>query len=327
MRAAVVGVGYLGRYHAQKYAALPDVDLVAVADIRPERARRVGREVGAAPYPHHREIVGKVDVASVAVPTTDHFEVARELLEHGIHVLVEKPICATLEEAESLVDTAQRHGAVLQVGHLERFNPAVQAMRGKLNSPLFWECHRIGPYPGRGGDVDVVMDLMIHDIDLLLDFMNDELTAVDAVGVPVLTAKYDIVNARLRFATGCVANLTASRVSAKSMRKLRVFQPDAYLSVDCGKGEVVEFKRLPPGEREELPRIVTERLEVEERDVLLDEITAFVESARYLRPPLVDGAAGMRCLEIALRVIRGVEESFPEGFWERFAGDRSDVRQ
>jgi predicted dehydrogenase len=320
VRAAVVGVGHLGRYHALKYRDLPDVDLVGVADVRPDRAEAVAREVGTEPFHHFRELVGRVDVVTVAVPTTEHHEVARGLLESGIHVLVEKPIAATLEEAEDLVDAARRAGALLQVGHLERFNPTIQALRSRLRDPLFLECHRISPYPGRGVDVDVVLDLMIHDIDLLLDFLDSEVVQVDAVGVPVLTPRYDIVNARFRFATGCVANVTASRVSAKSLRKIRVFQPDAYISVDCGKGEVLEYRRMPPEQGEGLPRIVAGRLDVEEKDALLEEVRSFVHAAQHGSQPLVDGRAGARCLAVALRVIRGIDEILPEGLWDRLRG-------
>jgi len=322
VRAAVVGVGHLGRYHALKYRDLPDVELVGVADVLPERARAVAEEVGAESFTHFRELLGRVDVASVAVPTTEHHGVARGLLENGIHVLVEKPIAATLEEAEDLVEIARRSGAVLQVGHLERFNPTVQALRARLRDPLFLECHRISPYPGRGVDVDVVLDLMIHDIDLLLDFVGSEVVQVDAVGVPVLTSRYDIVNARFRFSSGCVANVTASRVSAKSLRKIRVFQADAYISVDCGKGEVLEYRRMPP-ERDGLARIVAERLEVEEKDALLEEVRSFIHAARYGSEPLVTGQAGARCLAVALRVIRGIDEILPEGLRDRLRGPQA----
>ena len=320
LRAAVVGVGHLGRFHALKYRELPQVDLVAVVDVRPQRAQDVAREAGAQALVHHRELMGRVDVATVAVPTTEHCRVARDLLQGGVHVLVEKPIAATMEEAQLLVETAERQGTILQVGHLERFNPTVQALRKKLKDPLFLECHRISPYPGRGVDVDVVLDLMIHDIDLLLDFLQSEPVQVDAVGVPVLTPRYDIVNARLRFATGCVANVTASRVSAKSLRKIRVFQSDAYLSVDFGKRELMEYRRIPAERAGEGPRIHAERLQVEEKDVLLEEVRSFVEAVRHQRPPVVDARAGMRCLEVALKVIADIERNVPEEVWERLRG-------
>ena len=320
----MVGVGYLGRYHAMKYRDLPHVELVGVVDARPERAREVAREVGTDAFMDFHDLVGRVDVATVAVPTTEHHAVARDLLQHGIHVLVEKPIAATLEQAEELVETAQRQGTVLQVGHLERFNPTIQALQKRLREPLFLECHRISPYPGRGVDVDVVLDLMIHDIDLILDFLKSEVVQVDAVGVPVLTSRYDIVNARFRFATGCVANVTASRVSAKSLRKIRVFQPDAYISADCGKGEVLEYRRLPAEQEGALPRIMAERLEVEEKDSLLEEVRSFVDAVEKGRPPVVDGHAGARCLEVALRVLCGIDENMPEGLCDRLQGLGAD---
>ncbi len=317
VRAAVVGVGYLGRFHALKYRDLPNVDLVGVADVRRERAEEVARELGVEAFGDHMDLVGRVDAASVAVLTTEHHEVARALLKNGIHVLVEKPIAATMEEAQEMVDMAERQGAVLQVGHLERFNPTIQALQKKLRGPLFLECHRISPYTARGVDVDVVLDLMIHDIDLILDFLKSEVVQVHAVGVPILTSRYDIVNARFRFATGCVANVTASRVSAKSLRKIRVFQPDAYISVDCGKGEVMEYRKLPAEHPGGVPRIVADRLEVDEKDSLMEEIRSFVDVVRHGGSPVVDGKMGLRCLGVALQVIRGVEETLPHGIREQ----------
>jgi predicted dehydrogenase len=325
VRAAVVGVGYLGRFHAMKYRALPDVDLVGVVDIRRDRAEQVAQELDAEAHEHHRAIIGKVDVVTVAVPTTEHHLVARQLMKEGIHVLVEKPICASLEEAEDLVDTAKRSGVILQVGHLERFNPVVQALKKRLNAPLFLECHRISPYPGRGADVDVVLDLMIHDIDLLLDFLKAEVVRVDAVGVPILTSRYDIVNARFQFAGGCVANVTASRVSAKSLRKIRVFQRDAYLSVDCNKGELLEYRKLPAEQLGQLPRIVGERLEVAESDTLLEEVRSFVDIVRGGGKAIVDGVMGMRCLEVALKVIHGIEETVPEDLLDVLRTQQEDA--
>jgi predicted dehydrogenase len=325
VRAVVVGVGYLGRYHAMKYKALSNVDLIGVVDVRPERARSVAEELGTEAFAHHGDVIGRVDVATVAVPTTAHHRVARDLLTHGIHVMVEKPMTATLEEAQDLVERAQRHGVLLQVGHLERFNPAIRAMRNHLKDPLFLEVHRISPYPGRGSDVDVVLDLMIHDIDLILDFLGADPVQVDAVGVPVLTRRYDIVNARFRFASGGVANVTASRISAKSLRKIRVFQPDAYFSVDCEKGEALAYRRLPTGQGGEAPKIIAERLAVEGDDPLMDEVRSFVDAVRLQRPPVVDGIMGMRCLEVAQRVVRGIEQSVPTGLLEALRGQGVDV--
>jgi predicted dehydrogenase len=319
LKAAVVGVGHLGRYHAMKYRDLPQVDLVGVVDVVPERARAVAQELGTEAFLDVDALRGRVDVATVAVPTTEHHGVTRGLLESGVHVLVEKPIAATLDEAEDLVATADRLGVLLQVGHLERFNPTIQVLQGRMKDPLFLECHRISPFPGRGVDVDVVLDLMIHDIDLLLAFLQAEVSRVDAVGVPVLTPRYDIVNARFRFSTGCVANLTASRVSAKSLRKIRVFQPDAYISADSGKGEVLEYRRLP-AEGGAGPRIVAERVDVEEKDSLLEEVRAFVDAVHQGGAPLVDGRVATRCLAVALRVICDIETNLPEGLCDRIRG-------
>jgi predicted dehydrogenase len=319
LRAAVIGVGYLGRYHALKYQALPQVDLVGVVDIQAERARKVAEQLRTRAFTDYRDLIGRIEAATVAVPTTEHHPIARELLEHGIHVLVEKPIAATIEQAEDLVDVAGRQGAILQVGHLERFNPAVQALAGRVTNPLFVESHRISPFAGRGLDVDVVLDLMIHDIDILLSTIRTDIVQLDAVGVPVLTPRYDIVNARFRFGSGCVANVTASRVSAKSMRKIRVFQHDAYLSADCTGGEVQVFRRIPAAGSSGLPQIVAEKVVVEASDPLLEEVRSFVEAVGNRKPPLVDGMQGLRCLEVAHRIIRQIEESVPERLRETLA--------
>jgi predicted dehydrogenase len=319
LRATVVGVGYWGRFHARKYRELKDVDLVGVVDCNESRAREVAKELGVCAWTHHSEVVGKVDVATVAVPTTEHHKVAVDLLRAGIHLLVEKPISRTLDEAQHMVDEAQRAGVILQVGHLERFNPAIRALKSRLDTPLFVECERISPFPGRGVDVDVVMDLMIHDIDLVLDFLGQEMIHVDAVGVPVITDKYDIVNARFRFARGTVANLTASRVSAKSLRKVRVFQPDAYMSADCGKAQVMIYRKAPGKSEGGWPSIVGERLELDNRDSLLDEVEAFLQCVKEGGTPEVDGKQAMRSLDVAIQVLSSIERNIPEEL-SRFIG-------
>ncbi len=321
LRACVVGVGYVGRYHAQKYRDMPEVDLVAVVDLRYDRALSVARELQTEAYRSLQELVHRVDIASVAVPTTSHCAVATELMDQGVHVLVEKPMASSLEEAEAMADRARSRGVVLQVGHLERFNPAIRAILPHLENPLFLECHRISPYQGRGTDVDVVLDLMIHDIDLLLYFLKAEPIQVDAVGVPVLTPQYDIVNARFRFPSGCVANVTASRVSAKSLRKIRIFQPNAYFSVDCGKGEARIYRRVRSGGSDKA-QITAESLCVGEGDSLLEEIRSFVEAVRFGRPPVVDGAAGIRSLKVALKVLEDLEETCPKGLLETLAREK-----
>ncbi len=232
MRTAVVGAGYLGRFHAQKYAALADSTLIGIADPDPRARATLAAELGGAAYAGHRELHGRVDAVSVVTPTPTHHAIAKDLLEGGVHVLVEKPMTVTIAEAEDLIGAAHRAGRVLQVGHLERFNAAVRALQPILTVPRFIESARLAPFKIRGTDVDVVLDLMIHDIDLILSIVRSPVVSVDAVGTSVFSGEIDIANARLRFASGCVANATASRVSMKTERKLRLFQDDAYVSVD-----------------------------------------------------------------------------------------------
>ena len=306
-RAAVVGVGYLGRFHAEKYAAEPGVELVAVVDKDLSRAREVADPLGCRALGDARELRGLVDCASVAVPTPLHREIGVDLLEAGIDVLVEKPIAATLEEARDLVRCAEAHGRILQVGHLERFNPAIRALDAILTQPRFFECHRLAPFVERGTDVDVVLDLMIHDLDVILSMMRSPVASVEAVGVPVITASPDIANARIRFADGAIANVTASRVSLKRERKLRIFQPDTYISLDYGEKQILICRRgeAPPGG---LTPIEVEERTVDAGDALADEIRAFVEAVRSRRPPLVSGREGLRAVELAYQILAKLEE-------------------
>src|SRR5512139_200485 len=245
VRAAVVGVGYLGALHAEKYASLPGVELVGVVDADAARAAAIGAKVGAPAIARLEDLFGRIDCASIAVPTPAHFTVASALLTNGIDVLVEKPITATLDEGRALVDLAAAHGRILQVGHLERFNPAIRALAGVITRPRFIECHRLAPFGERGTDVDVILDLMIHDLDVILSLVHDRVERVEGVGIKVLSEHIDIANARLRFANGCIANVTASRVALKRERKIRIFQADTYVSVDYGEKHVRVCRRLP----------------------------------------------------------------------------------
>jgi predicted dehydrogenase len=301
LRAAVVGVGYLGRFHAEKYAAHPGATLVGVADVDGDRARAVARELGVPAVTDHRVLLGQIDCASVAVPTQHHYAVARDLLEAGVDVLVEKPLTPSVEEGKALVELAARGARVLQVGHLERFNPAVLALEGVITQPRFIECHRLAPFNERGTDVDVVTDLMIHDLDVILSIVPSALRSVEAVGVPVLTPSVDIANARLRFANGCIANVTASRVSLKRERKLRIFQADAYLSVDYGE-QRVQICRREPGDDGQTTLTIENR-SVPEGDALESEIDAFLRAVREREAPPVSGWDGLRALEV-VQVIR-----------------------
>lgn len=306
-RAAVVGVGYLGRFHTEKWVATPGAELVAVVDTDAERARELAARFGCRALTDVRELHGLVDCASVVVPTPLHREVGVGLLEAGIDVLVEKPIAATLDEARELVRVAEACGRILQVGHLERFNPAIRALGELLTRPRFLECHRLAPFVERGTDVDVVLDLMIHDLDVILSIVPSPVAAVEAVGVPVITSSPDIANARIRFADGAIANVTASRVSLKRERKLRIFQPDTYISLDYGE------KRLRICRRGEASPGGLAPIEVEERvvqgeDALAEEIRTFLDAVRSRRPPLVSGREGLRAIELAYQILACVED-------------------
>jgi predicted dehydrogenase len=303
LRAAVIGVGYLGRFHAQKYASLEDVDLVGVVDASRERAEEVAAEVGTAAFTDYRQLLDSVDVVSIVVPTQYHYPVARECLEAGCHILLEKPITQTVEEADHLIRLAEDRGLVFQVGHLERFNPAVLALEGVLKNPLFIESHRLAPFKTRGTDVTVVLDLMIHDIDIILSMVPSAIKLVNSMGVPVLSEEVDIANARLQFENGCVANVTASRVSRDAVRKIRIFQSDAYISIDYQARKISIFRKddggVPvPG----LPNVSMEEKSFEQSDALLAEIRAFVDAVRDGTAPVVTGEDGKRALELALQI-------------------------
>jgi len=307
IRTAVIGVGYLGRFHAQKYASLPGSRLVAVVDARAEARERVAAEVGCRSVADHREILGEVDAVSIATTTPMHFPIAKDCLERGVHVLVEKPVTETPEEARVLIDLAARQGAVFQVGHLERFNSAILALEGTLGTPRFVESHRLAPFKERGTDVNVVLDLMIHDIDLIQSLVGSPIASIDAVGTSVFSAGLDIANARIRYANGCVANTTASRVSMKTERKLRLFQDDAYVSIDLQQ-KVLTVVRKPPESAAAAPgQVSIEERSYEQGDALRHEIEAFLRSIREGRPPVVSGEDGLRALETAIRITELVQ--------------------
>ena len=306
IRAAVVGVGYLGRFHAQKYAALEDCELVGVVDADPETARRVASELGTEALLDFRELLDKVDAVSVATPTPTHAEIAGALLEHGAHVLVEKPIAETVLQAQQLIDSARRHRRVLQVGHLERFNPTILAAEPLLTAPRFIECHRLAPFRERGTDVNVVLDLMIHDIDLVQMIVRSPVASLEAVGTPVFSSEIDIANARLRFESGCVANVTASRVSLKTERKMRVFRDDAYLSLDLQQKILTVIRKRPGGAAAgELP-VQIEEQSLAQGDALLAEIQAFLQAIRGEAAVVVAGEDGERALRTAIEITERV---------------------
>ena len=305
LRTAVVGVGHLGRHHARILGALEGSRLVAVVDTYPGRAEEVAAPFGARPLSDYRELIGEVDAVSIAAPTELHRELALPFLEAGVAVLVEKPMARTLAEADDMIDAAQRSGATLAVGQTERYNPAVAAVMPLVTAPRFIEVHRLGVFPDRSLDIDVVFDLMIHDLDLVGAMVRSEVVSIEAVGVPVLTPRYDIANARLRFASGCIANLTASRISRDRVRKIRFFQPDSYISIDYAAQEV-EGWRLVRGSGDR-PKIEGGQLPVQKDEPLRRELADFLGAAREKRPPLVDGRAGRAALELAARIAEKME--------------------
>jgi len=306
LNVAVIGAGHLGQHHAGKYAACPGARLVGVADVDRGRAERVAGPLGAAACADFHDLLGRVDAVSIAVPAAAHYEIAHACLSANLHVLVEKPIAVTLGEADGLVALARERGRVLQVGHVERFNPVMREMLKRVDGPLFIECHRLAPYKPRGTDVDVLLDLMIHDLDLIGALVGAPVTSIDATGVAVLTTTPDIANARLQFANGCTANVTASRVSLKVERKLRVFQPDAYFSADLGKQHLTVCRKSPAGE------IQLEQLQLA-GDALQAEIESFLDAVRHRQAAAVSGEDGRRALELSLEIARRLAEGAARG--------------
>ena len=306
VRVGVVGVGALGQHHARVYADLPGATLAGLYDVDPSRAAEVAARHGVPAFARLRELADAADAISVAVPTVDHHRVARTLLEAGKDVLVEKPMTAGLKEAEDLIGLASEKGAILQVGHIERFNPAVDALRKAALQPRFIEVHRLSPFSPRSLDVDVVLDLMIHDLDIVLCLDGSGAVQVDAVGVPVLTSKVDIANVRLRFASGLIANLTASRVSAEKVRKFRVFSPKTYISVDFA-ARSAQVYRLIQGDAG--PEITAERMAAPDEEPLRRQLAAFVAAVRDRTVPAVTGDDGLRALTLAHTVLARMTET------------------
>ena len=309
IRAAVIGVGYLGRFHAQKYAQATECELVAVADSRQEAGAKVAAEVGTRAVTDYRELLGKVDAVSVVTPTPAHLPITRDFLNAGAHVLVEKPITETIDEAREMIALAARNKRVLQVGHLERFNAAILAAEPYLRSPRFVECHRLAPYRERGTDVNVVLDLMIHDIDIVQTIVGAPIVSIDAIGTPVFSEEIDIANARIHFANGCVANATASRVSVKTERKLRIFEDDAYLSLDLQQKILTLIRKRPASEPPGPLPVTIDEQNLDQGDALKAEIESFLDCIRTGRPPVVSGEAGLMALETATRITEQVTKT------------------
>ncbi|MFP5379593.1 MAG: Gfo/Idh/MocA family protein [Vicinamibacteria bacterium] len=309
LRVAVIGVGHLGKHHARILAALPDVELTGVVDVNAERAAAVGAEHGAPAFTDWRDVLDRVDAVAVAVPTEAHVDVALPFLERGIAALVEKPLAPTLAEADRLVEAARARGVVLAAGHTERFNPAVVAARPYLRDPRFIEVHRLGTFPDRSLDIDVVFDLMIHDLDLVMTLVGDEVVSIDAAGVPVLTNRIDIANARLRFKGGAIANLTASRISRERVRKIRCFQQAAYVSIDYASQEVEVWRLVRSAGG--APSIEGGKLEVPRDEPLKRELEDFVAAVRDARPPAVPGEDGRAALALAAEIVEQMKHGQP----------------
>ena len=295
MKVGVAGVGHMGKEHARIYSELQEAELVGVHDSNPDTARKIAAKCKTRAFGSLEEMVDAVDAASIVTPTSTHLAIAEPFLKRGKHVLVEKPIAMDTEEARKLVDLAEKHGAKLAVGHVERFNPVLVALEERLGRPRFIEAHRLSPYPGRSTDIGVVMDLMIHDLEIILHLVRSPVTSVDAVGVPVLSKGEDIANARIRFANGCVANLTTSRISPEKLRKIRVFQDDAYLSLDYMKQEGEIYKRLDG-------KITRDKIPVMKGEPLKNQLAEFVMNVRENTDPRVAGAHGFEALKLASQI-------------------------
>jgi predicted dehydrogenase len=307
LRVGVIGVGHLGRHHARLLGTMPGVQLVGVVDSSAARAQEIAAASSTTAFTDPRALDGLVDAVTVAVPTEGHLEVALGFIERGVHVLVEKPIARTVAEADQLVAAAAARGVRLAVGHTERFNPAVEAARSRLRSPKFIEAHRLGTFPERSLDIDVVFDLMIHDLDLVLSLVGETPVSVEAVGVPVLTPRIDIANVRLRFAGGCIANLTASRISRDRVRKIRIFQPKAYLSVDYAAQEVEHWTLGAPEPGSQRPSILGGKVEVTKDEPLRRELEDFVSAVRDDRPAGVTGEQGREALRLAAIIVERMQ--------------------
>lgn len=306
IKAAVVGTGVQGERHAQKFAALNGSELVGVVDSDAERASAVAQSLGAEAFTDYRDLIGKVGAVALASPTSTHFEIASTLLENGIHLLIEKPIATTVEEGRELVRLADKHGLILQVGHQERFNPAVLAIADHIRNPLFIESNRIAPYRPRALDVSVVLDLMIHDIDLIHSFVRSPMESVDAVGRRIFSESIDVANARIRFANGCVANVTSSRVSMKTERSLRVFQSDEYVSADLHNKTVTQITKKGDGPVSGPEDVTIDKSEFGESDAMMVQTEAFLKSIAGGPPPLVSGQTATEALATAAAITRAV---------------------
>lgn len=309
LRIGVVGTGYLGKFHAQKYYCMPDVELVGIVDTDREQGEKVAQENHTAYYSDHHSLFGKVDAVSIAAPTPVHYSIAKDFLANDVDVLIEKPITSLLDDADDLIQLADSRGLIIQVGHLERFNPAVLALDGKIDQPRFIESHRLSIFQGRCTDVSVVLDLMIHDIDLILNLVRSDLKTVNAAGISVISGNVDIANARLEFVNGAVANVTASRISAKNERKLRLFQKNAYISIDFANHKITLVHPDPNQADGIIPGMKIEQLSFDKSDALDDELKSFVHAVKHRQQPLVTGKMGRDALKTALSIMSQIKKT------------------
>ena len=308
LKVGVVGVGYFGQFHAEKYAKMEEVELVGVVDMDGSRAREIAKRCRTKPFEHHADLFNKIQAVSIAVPTPFHYSTTKDFFLQGIDVLLEKPVSNTLEQADELIGLAESKGLIFQVGHLERFNGALSGLEGKGLHPWFIESHRLGPFSGRGAEVDVVLDLMVHDIDILLSLVNSKVKEFQAVGIPILTHSPDIANARIEFENGCIASLTASRVSEERIRKTWIFQPDGIFSIDYLSQKLFLSKKAVPPGGEKIPQMITEEIPVKKIDPLEAEIHSFLQSVRDRKNARVSGLDGKRALELALQIIQKMND-------------------
>ena len=308
VRVGVIGVGYLGRFHAEKYAAIPDTELVGVADTVPERASQIAEKLNTRAFPDPLHLLGKVDAVSVVVPTVFHHRIAKQFLKKGIHVLLEKPITATLEQADELIELAAGKNLVLQVGHLERFNPAITAVKALLKAPRYMAAERSAPFTMRCTDVNVILDLMIHDLDIVMDLAGSEPYRVSAAGASVITQEIDSASARIVFRSGCVADVTASRVSDEKKRLLRIFEGEAVYTSDYQSQKAVVSRRGG----DTTPELLTRDISTDRRDTLAEEVRSFVMSVQTGTPPLVSGGEGRRALAVAQKITENIQKGITD---------------
>ncbi len=302
IRVGVVGVGYFGQFHVEKYVEIDDVELVGVADINPLRAQEIGRQYRIPSFLHHTDLFNKVQAVSIAVPTPSHYPIAKDFFLRGIDVFLEKPISNTLEEADELIELAESKGLIFQIGHLERFNGALLGMEGRLKNPLLIESRRLSPFTGRGTEVDVVLDLMVHDLDIILSLVDSKVRKLRAIGIPFLTSYSDIAHAFLEFENGCIAYLIASRVSQEKVRKTLIFQPEGIISIDYLFQKLSVSKKVVPLKGEENPTMMTEEIPVQKIDPLKAELLSFLQSVRKREKARVSGLDGRKTLELALQI-------------------------